>query len=180
MKALLIIDMQQGSFTPATPRYDAGGVVDKMNQLSSVFREKGDVVIYIQHDGSANGDFIPGTQEWKLLDTLDAKADDIYITKTANDCFYASSLDERLLSHKVDELIIVGCATDFCVDATVKSAYAKDYNVTVIADAHTTANRENIGAEQLVAHYNWVWQNMLPIPGCSLRVLSCEQYLALD
>lgn len=34
MKALLIIDMQQGSFTPAAPRHDAEGVVNRINLLS--------------------------------------------------------------------------------------------------------------------------------------------------
>lgn len=177
MKALLIIDMQQGSFTPATPRYDVDGVVDRMNQLSDAFRANGDVVIYIQHDGTVSKNFIPGTPEWSLLETLDVKPDDIYISKTANDCFYASTLDRWLSSQHINELVITGCATDFCVDATVKSAYAKEYNVTVIADAHTTADRQGISAEQLIGHYNWVWQNMLPISSSHLRVVPCHEYM---
>ena len=37
--ALLIIDMQKGSFTEKTPRYDTAGVVDRINQLSQIFKK---------------------------------------------------------------------------------------------------------------------------------------------
>lgn len=37
-KALLIIDMQTGSFTFATPRYESEIVIEKINQLSANFR----------------------------------------------------------------------------------------------------------------------------------------------
>jgi nicotinamidase-related amidase len=37
-KALLVIDMQKGSFTPKTPRFDTNGVVNRINELTSIFR----------------------------------------------------------------------------------------------------------------------------------------------
>lgn len=62
----------------------------------------------------------------------------------------------------VKELYITGCATDFCVEATVQSALAKHYDVTVVADGHTTAERPYLSAEKVNEHYNWVWQHMIP------------------
>ncbi len=32
--ALIVIDMQQGSFGPATPRHDAAGLVGRLNLLA--------------------------------------------------------------------------------------------------------------------------------------------------
>lgn len=179
MKALLIIDMQCGSFTPATPRYDDRKVIAHINALSERFRQQQDRVLYIQHDGTAHGDYLPGSEEWALLPELDAQPEDLYISKMANDCFYRSELQATLQQADITEIVITGCATDFCVDATVKSAYAKDYQVTVIADGHTTADREGIEAAKLIGHYNWIWQNMLPVASGSLRVLSCAGYLSL-
>lgn len=176
MKALLVIDMQQGSFTEATPRYDADGVVDRINSLATTFRAKGDVVVFIQHDGTAQGDFLPGTFEWEVLPGLVVATRDHRIAKTANDCFYHSQLAALLQEKDIRELVITGCATDFCVDTTIKAALAKDYDITVIADGHTTAARPGIAAPQVIAHYNWVWENMLPTAG-ELRVLSAEAYL---
>jgi nicotinamidase-related amidase len=177
MKALLIIDMQNGSFTEETLRYHAVDVINNMNQLSDFFRSNKDMVIFIQHDGSRHGDFIPGTVAWGLLQALKQHSSDQYISKTANDCFYRSSLHDVLQSKDISELVITGCATDFCVDATIKSAFTKDYHVTVIKDGHTTADREDIAADKLINHYNWIWNNMLPVEGGSLAVVTCVDYL---
>ncbi|MFA6058473.1 MAG: cysteine hydrolase family protein [Taibaiella sp.] len=177
MKALLIIDMQNGSFTKETPRCNAVNVIKNMNKLSDFFRANNDMVIFIQHDGSQNGDFIPGTEEWGILSDLSQHASDQYISKTANDCFYRSSLHEVLQSKGINELVVTGCATDFCVDTTVKSAFTKDYNITVIKDGHTTADREDIPADKLINHYNWIWNNMLPLAGGSLAAVTCANYL---
>ena len=38
--ALLIIDMQKGSFTDKTPRFDTNGVIKRINELMSIFRKQ--------------------------------------------------------------------------------------------------------------------------------------------
>ncbi len=62
--ALLVIDMQKGSFTPETPRFDTEGVVSRINQLAAMFRAQNLPVIYIQHDGTGSGFFEKNTTEW--------------------------------------------------------------------------------------------------------------------
>ncbi|WP_303315630.1 isochorismatase family protein [Flavivirga abyssicola] len=164
-KALLVIDMQKGSFTPETPRHDTIGVVNKINSLADKFRASGHLVFYIQHDGTKHNDFIPNTEAWEILSELQVSKNDILISKYANDVFYNSNLKSELEAHNINELYITGCATDFCVEATIHSALAKDYNITVVKDAHTTGHRPHLSAEQVIEHYNWVWQNMIPTKG---------------
>ncbi|WP_346882242.1 isochorismatase family protein [uncultured Algibacter sp.] len=164
-KAMLIIDMQKGSFTDNTSRFDTDGVVARINQLSSIFRALNLPVIFIQHDGTGTGQFEKSSTEWENLDELIVKQTDILIDKYANDVFYKSKLQHKLESLNVNELFITGCATDFCVESTIQSALTKDYNITVIADAHTTGDRPHLKAEQVIEHYNWVWQNMIPTKG---------------
>jgi nicotinamidase-related amidase len=178
VKALLIIDMQRGSFIADTPRHDADGVIDRINKLANSFRKQGDLVLFIQHDGTDNDNFLPGSEEWMLLPELELTAADGFIAKTANDCFYRSGLNTILQEHHATEVVITGCATDFCVDATVKSAATQGYSVVVIADGHTTTNHEDIAAGQLIAHYNWVWKNMLPVAGKNIAVVACDGYLS--
>lgn len=163
--ALLIIDMQKGSFTPASPRHDTDGVVQRINDLAEKFRNDNLPVIYIQHDGSVANAFVPNTTDWEILDDLIVSEGDILIDKYANDVFYKSKLGSTLADLGVDHLLITGCATDFCVESTIQSALTKDYNITVIADAHTTGNRPHLPAEKVIEHYNWVWQNMIPTKG---------------
>lgn len=177
MKALLVIDMQKGSFTEETPRYDANGVIERINKLAQQFRENELPVIYIQHDGSRHHVFKPNTIEWEILDELELKKTDLRINKYANDCFYRSELKAVLTKLEVEELVITGCATDFCVESTVQSALAKDYSVKVVADGHTTGERPHLSAEKVIAHYNWVWQEMIPTKG-SVRVLSTQNILS--
>lgn len=171
--ALLIIDMQKGSFTTKTPRFDTNGVVKRINGLAKLFREFDFPVILIQHDGSGKGEFEKNTQEWELLDTLNVEPTDIRIDKYANDVFYNSKLQSTLAKLYINELLITGCATDFCVASTVQSGLTKDYNITVMADGHTTGERPHLKAEQVIEHYNWVWRNMIPTAG----KIKVENYL---
>lgn len=163
--ALLVIDMQKGSFTRETPRFDTIGTVDRINRLAQHFRDKGLPVIFIQHDGSNGGRFLPNTEEWELLDELQIAPDDLVVSKYANDAFYSSDLGTKLNKLNIKELYITGCATDFCVESTIQSALAKDYTIKVVADGHTTGDRPHMQANKVIEHYNWVWQNMIPTKG---------------
>jgi nicotinamidase-related amidase len=164
-KALLIIDMQKGSFTSSSPRFDTDGVVFRINALAAIFREKNLPVIFIQHDGTGSGDFEKNTTSWELLDEFDVHASDILFDKYANDVFYESGFQSKLSELGVGELYITGCATEFCVESSIQSALVKDYNITVVSDGHTTADRPHLDAEKIIEHYNWVWQDMVPTKG---------------
>lgn len=162
MRALLIIDMQIGSFRPYTLRYDTSKVIDNINILSNYFRDNNEKVIFIQHDGTKEDSFLPHTEDWQILPELIKHSNDIIISKTANDAFYNTDLHAILTKYNILELFITGCATDFCVDSTVKSAVSKDYRITVIEDGHTTADRPYMTAHNVIQHYNWLWANMTP------------------
>src|ERR1043166_2912647 len=162
MRALLIIDMQIGSFRPYTLRHDAMGVIGRINILSDYFRAHRDKVIFIQHDGTKENGFIPDTEDWQILPELIRHSNDIIIAKTANDAFYKTELQAVLAKHDITELFFTGCATDFCIDATIKSAVSRDYRVTVIEDGHTTADRPHLTALAAIQHYNWLWADMTP------------------
>ena len=172
-KALLVIDMQKGSFKLKTPRFDTIDVVKRINELAQLFRELNYPVIFIQHDGTGTGEFEKNTLDWENLDALFVNPKDIRIDKYANDVFYKSKLQSKLENLNVNELIITGCATDFCVESTIQSALTKDYNIIVVEDGHTTGERPHLKAEQVIEHYNWVWQNMLPTKG-QIKVIKTE------
>ncbi|MCE7995254.1 MAG: cysteine hydrolase [Roseivirga sp.] len=173
-KALLIIDMQQGDFPPVKPRYQAELTIETIAQLVANFRSLDQPVVYIQHDGSAESVFMPGTSDWEIVSELTPRPADIIVSKSANNAFYRSELDELLKQLKVNELFVTGSATDFCVNATVQAGLSLDYQITVIANAHTTADRPKLGAQQVIDHYNWVWDNMTPTQG-SIRVLNTKE-----
>lgn len=92
VEALLIIDMQAGSFQTAQ-RFDAAGVIRRINRLSEHFRSKGAPVIFIQHDGTKENYLLPGTPDFDLVHGLVRDPEDITVVKIANDAFYRTELD---------------------------------------------------------------------------------------
>jgi nicotinamidase-related amidase len=50
-QALIVIDMQQGSFTDVAPKFDAGGLIQRLNSLAAAVRRMNGAVVFIQHDG---------------------------------------------------------------------------------------------------------------------------------
>jgi nicotinamidase-related amidase len=171
MKALLIIDMQNICFSPDTPRFDTKGVVDRINRLAHFFRSENQPVIFVQHDGTKQNICYPGTKDWEIISDLDKKESDIILPKTAHDAFYKTGLMKILQDNGVTEIVITGCATDYCVDFTVKSALFHDLDVTIISDGHTTADRPGIEAKEIIRYFNWLWADYYPTEG---RILVCK------
>lgn len=168
MQVLIVIDMQNAVF--ATPRARQAQTVALINQLS----DAADRTIFIQHEEDG---MLSGSEGWQLLPELHQPEGSLFITKTACDAFYRTSLAGVLAELGVNHLTICGCATDYCVDATIKNAASRGYALTIAADAHTTANRGELKAEQLVTHYNDVWRNFI-IPGNTITVETTEHIVA--
>ncbi len=167
--------MQAGSFEEA-PRHDAENVIERINSLSASFRENKDLVVIVQHDGTKESCFLPGSAEWRIVDGLVTDPQDMWLGKTANDAFFETNLNQLLISNNIREIVITGCATDFCVEATVQSALVKNYDVKVISNGHTTADRPHASAQTIINHYNWVWQNMTATGG-TIEVVALEDYM---
>tara|TARA_B110000037_G_scaffold220039_1_gene286689 strand:- start:321 stop:869 length:549 start_codon:yes stop_codon:yes gene_type:complete len=173
MKALLIIDMQKASFAEAE-RYDASGVVRRINDLSERMREGGGQVIFIQHDGCDADGHKAHTEGWEILDELVKKEEDLLVRKTSCDSFYETGLELILNDLKIKELIVTGCATDFCVDTTIRTSLSKDFSVTIPRRCHTTADRPHLKAIEVIEHHEWVWKDLIA-PNSRIRVLPFEE-----
>lgn len=176
MRALIVIDMQVGCFSGSLPRWDAEGTVARINQLARTIRKNGQVV-FIQHTEPADG-LARGSDEWALLPTLDRAPTDLVIEKSACDSFLETSLEKILRNHGIDELVITGCATDFCVDTTVRAAAALKFKVVVPSDAHTTRDRPHLDACSIIAHHNYMWADLLLPRQERVRLLPTQQLLS--
>src|ERR1043166_3867551 len=94
--ALIIIDMQQGSFTEATPRHDSDGLIRRLNTVANAVRAVGGVVIFVQHDGPEGDLHHPDLPGWKLVPGLCIESDDIVVRKMSCDAFLGTSLEAVL------------------------------------------------------------------------------------
>ena len=118
----------------------------------------------------------PEPRAGKFCPTLARTAADPVIRKAACDALYETDLARILGNIEAPRLIITGCATDFCVDTTVRSAASRDYDVTVASDAHTTADRPHLKAPAVIQHHNWVWENLI-LPRSRIKVVPTDQIL---
>ncbi|NUW61241.1 isochorismatase family protein [Cronobacter muytjensii] len=167
-KVVMVIDMQNGVF--ATPRFDREGRVARINQLMAGAEQ----VIIIQH--AEAGGLEEGIAGFAVLPELNVPANAVRVTKTACDAFWRTPLEMLLREHNVDAFVVCGCASDYCVDTTIKQAASRGFRVTIAGDAHTTADRTAATAPVLIEHYNEMWRN-LTMPANPLRVLSTGEIL---
>ncbi len=158
-KALVVIDVQQGLFDEAPGPADADAVIGRINLLAERARSSDAPVILVQHE-------VVGTQlqfgapGWQLETRLRAETGDHRIRKTTPDSFLRTGLDEVLAFSGVEQLVICGYATEFCVDTTTRSAAAHGYAVILAADAHTTHDKPHASAAQIRDHHNATLPNI--------------------
>lgn len=158
--AMLVIDMQQGLFDEL-PRFDPEGVVERINRLTERVRAANGTVLFIQHDGPKGDVLEPGTGGWELLAALNRRDNDPVIRKSACDAFLDTGLADTLDRLRATTLIITGCATDFCVDTTLRAATSRGFDVLVPTDCHTTGDRPHLDAKAIIAHHNFMWENLI-------------------
>ncbi|WP_432737584.1 cysteine hydrolase family protein [Maridesulfovibrio sp. FT414] len=176
MRALLVIDMQRALFENSR-RYDAQGVVRRINRLIGTARDTGVPIIFVRHCGCDGDSLEPHTPGWQILPELDYRETDLTVEKNCCDSFVNTDLLEKLTKIHAEELIITGCCTDFCVDTTVRQAASKGYTVLVASDAHTTADKPYLEAKIIIEHHNYVWSEFYsPSP---VKVLTTDEIVGL-
>lgn len=171
--ALVIIDMQNA--TMDVPRYEVAALVGRLNALSAYVRLNGGTVIWIQHEDDEV--YVPDSIGWQIIPSLLQEERDLYIGKTACDVFFRTPLENRLKAKPYDRIIFAGCATDFCLDSTVRTAATKGFPVWVPSDGHTTADRSHLKAPQIIAHHNYVWADFIAVNG-PVTVVPCAEIMA--
>ncbi len=167
--AVLVIDVQVGLFCAAPAPFQAELVVTRINAVTAKARRAGAPVVFIQHDGGPDdADLVPFTRGWKLHPRLQVRPGEAVLRKTTCDAFYGTGLDSKLRSRDITTLLMMGFATDFCVDSTLRSAVSRDFGIVVVADAHTTADNPIVKANLIRRHHNWAWANLIATKGVTV------------
>ncbi|MBY8314793.1 cysteine hydrolase [Vibrio fluvialis] len=155
-KALLIIDVQESLFEPVPKPYAAKDVIRNINTLSNWAREQGYPVIFIQHEEPEYPQLKYESEGWQLQHDLNTEEGDLFVRKTTPDSFHHTDLRSLLEEQDIDELIICGYASDFCVDTTTRRAAALGYAIKLATDAHTTHDKPHASAELIRHHHSFV------------------------
>ncbi len=92
-----------------------------------------------------------GTWDYELVDALMPQPGDIVLHKTRYSGFFNSQLDSTLRSRGIRNIVVVGIATNVCVESTLRDGFFLEYFGIVLEDATHQAGPEFV---QQAAIYN--------------------------
>ncbi|HEY0216136.1 MAG TPA: cysteine hydrolase family protein [Cellulomonas sp.] len=148
--ALVLIDLQVDVLAPCG---DVPGVLERTARLLARARSSGVPVVHVQH--SEEG-LDPGTPGWQIAAPVRPVDGEPVVHKRYRDAFAGTDLTEVLAAAGADRLVVAGAQSDCCVRATLHRAAVEGYDLTPVADCHTTTGQDAAGvhltAEQVVAH----------------------------
>ncbi|WP_282295386.1 cysteine hydrolase family protein [Stenotrophomonas sp. PS02289] len=150
----MIIDVQQGLFGPDPTPASSNEVIFRINRLTERARQHNVPVIFVQHEAAQGDHFRHGSEAWALVSELEIAETDLLSRKTTPDSFHNTDLAATLSGLGVTHLVVCGYATEFCVDTTVRRAAALGYEITLVADAHTTHDKPHAPATAIIVHHN--------------------------
>ncbi|HEL2007469.1 TPA: cysteine hydrolase [Streptococcus suis] len=117
-------------------------------------RQAGIEIIYVRHHDQ---ELVKGTADWEIHSIVASLASEKIFDKTFNSAFKETGLHAYLQEKEIERLIIMGMATNFCIDTTIKVAYELGYKVAVIQDGTTTGYSGKLDAKDLIDHYQNIW-----------------------
>src|SRR5260370_39435768 len=165
-RALLVVDMQNGFCHPdgSFNRIGMGlegaeAAVRNAAVAITQAREAGIPVVFPRHlyrpgrcDGARSlsrnsaalagiDGLAAGSWDADVADELGCGPEDLVVDKVRFDAFQWTSLEPLLRGLGVGELVICGVVTNICVETTVRSAFMRDYPVTLLADCCAAKTR---------------------------------------
>ena len=126
-QALLIVDMQRALCTGEEAAFGIDDVLQRINAVAGQARAAGVPVVLVQHED--DGPLVQGSEGWQLADGLTVDASDLRVRKTRPDSFHGTALQALLQERGVEQLVVCGLQSDFCIDASVRCAIALGYPV---------------------------------------------------
>ncbi len=173
--ALLIIDMQEGLLEEVS---DAAAFTERVAAVRDLARKAGRPIVVIQHEAA---DLVPGEPAWQLSTAIAPREGDILVAKRNCDSFIGTDLDTLLHDLAVSRVVVTGLATEFCIDSTCRAALSRGFDLTLVADGHSTPEpppHSGLSAATIVARYNQVlgWADY---PDRDVRILAAAD-IAFD
>lgn len=161
--ALIVVDMQNVFMSPGEPAemQNARDIAPNINLLAAEARAAGMRVVWLKHSVNAQAAPVfpvwpgkynaarfermvasctPGSFGHDINSAMTVSKDDMVVDKTRFSAFIqgSSDLHARLQRCGVDTLVLVGTATNVCVESTARDAMMLNYKVHVVSDATAT------------------------------------------
>ena len=175
--ALVIIDVQNDYFPQGKCElFQSEQALKVTKRLLKHFRERKLPVFYVQHISPEDAAFfLPNTKGVQLHKEIEPLGSEYIIVKHTPNGFHETTLQEKLTSLSIKNLVMCGMMTHMCVDTTVRAAKDLGYLVTLISDACATKDLEWNGRKLPASFINDVY--MASLNGRFATVMSSTDYL---
>lgn len=150
--ALIIIDVQN---ILVETGFETEKLLEKIAYLQDRARSKNIEIIYVQHIENPEAQT---SDDWQLSALLNRKPDEKVFQKRYNSIFKETGLKEYLDQQGIQQLVLCGMQTEYCVDTSVKVGFEYGYKLIIPEGAVTTFDGEDIPAETLNEFYENIWE----------------------
>jgi len=169
---LMIVDVQVGVMSQL---WESPRIIENLREAVEKARNAGIPVIWVQHEA----EHLPaGSDPWKIVPELVPGDGEAIIAKEYNSAFEETPLESELEKVAATRIVLGGAASNWCIRATAYGALARGYDLTLLADAHTTHSMEAqtgepIPAAHIIEELNTVME-WLRYPGVTSGVSRTE------
>ena len=139
--AFIIIDVQN---ILVETGFETKKLLEKISYLQDQARKQQIEIIYIQHIETEEA---LTSEDWKLSPLLKRQSDEKVFQKRYNSIFKETGLKEYLDQQGIEQLVLCGMQTEYCVDTSVKVGFEYGYKL----------DGEDIPAETLNEFYENIW-----------------------
>ena len=154
--ALVVIDLQTMVTSTERAPHSASSVIEECKRLAAMFRAAKAPVVQVRVGFAEDWcDLPPQNVDQPTLAALGKvpkeafefvagvlQPGDLVVTKKQWGAFTGTDLDVQLRRRGIRTVVVVGVATNFGVESTVRHGWELGYDLVVVEDACTTASKE--------------------------------------
>ena len=157
---LLVVDLQKGIVDEELYAYNT--LLDRTLRLIEAARKNGVEVIFAQHDAGPGSGFSAGDEAFEIIDEARPLPGEKVFVKTINSCFGNKDFKKYVKQQADKRLMIIGLQTNYCIDATVKSAFERGFTLIIPEGANSTFDNDYMTGETTYRYYNEdVWEELV-------------------
>jgi nicotinamidase-related amidase len=152
-QALLVIDAQQelieGNENESSV-FKKEELLKNINLVIEKAKEAEALVVFVRDKDVAGGE----GEGFQVHQKINIPSTSMIFDKKATNSFYGTGLLDYLKDNEIEHLVIMGCQTEYCIDSAVRTATINGFDVTLVADGHSTKDSTVLSAEQIINHHN--------------------------
>ena len=143
-KALLVIDAQIGLLEGSSAVYQKDDVLACIESLLETARRNQREIVYVMDDDVGRDN----PADHPIHPRIAPLEHETVVHKTSTSAFFRTGLDELLKAKGIQQLVVAGCKTEYCVDTSCRHAIGLGYDVTLVADGHSSTDNGVLSGAQ--------------------------------